>query len=215
MNLPKRTFSAQLIFWLAQIVALSSSFAHAEEWGGDVLRDIRIGTFVTNLPKEGYTNFICASGARQPIPSWDNWKDCPADASGTHALQFSYDPETNRDGTVVAGHPVILTLLISDAGQVAGLHIATDPKARLYMRKKAFLLGKQAIFRFGSDGWFCTEGKPTADELPIGGVYVKERCTKALNGLTMDVERKLFRGADQGLKNFTSETQINIVQSKG
>ena len=42
---------------------------------------------------------------------------------------------------MVAGHPAILTLLIDDTGHVAGLQIETDPKARLYIRKKAFLLG--------------------------------------------------------------------------
>jgi len=49
---------------------------------------------------------------------------------------------------MVAGHPAILTLLIDDNGHVTGLQIETDPKARLYVRKKAFLLG----LRFGRLG---------------------------------------------------------------
>ena len=53
---------------------------------------------------------------------------------------------------MVAGHPAILTLLIDDSGHVTGLQIETDPKARLYVRKKALPPGLQARSRDGSDG---------------------------------------------------------------
>ena len=49
--------------------------------------------------------------------------DCPSDASGTRAIRFGYDPSISRDGTMVAGHPAILTLLIDDSGHVTGLQI--------------------------------------------------------------------------------------------
>ena len=88
-----------------------------------------------------------AENADQPGP---DWRDCPADASGFHAIKFGYDPATSRDGTIVAGHPAILTLLVDDAGIVSGLRIETDPKARLYIRKKAFLFGIQVKSRYGS-----------------------------------------------------------------
>ena len=77
---------------------------------------------------------------------------------------------------MVAGHPAILTLLIDDSGDVASLQIETDPKARLYVRKKAFFLGLQARSRYGSDGWACTEGQPGREKsqrwhLPQGTLY--------------------------------------------
>ncbi len=58
---------------------------------------------------------------------------------------------------------VILTLSIDDAGRVVGLEIMTDPKARLYLKKKAYLLGTQAMSRYGADGWTCSEQPPGAD----------------------------------------------------
>jgi hypothetical protein len=51
--------------------------------------------------------------------------------------------------------------------------IEADPKARLYVRKKAFLLGLQAKSRYGSDGWVCTDGQPRAGDRPVGGVYLQ------------------------------------------
>ena len=122
--------------------------------------------------------------------------------SGFHAIKFGYDPVTSRDGTIVAGHPAILTLLVDDAGIVSGLRIETDPKARLYLRKKAFLFGIQAKSRYGLDGWSCTEAQPDAGEQPVGGVYVRERCTKTIHDRSIVVERNLFRRPDQDIKSF-------------
>jgi hypothetical protein len=101
-------------------------------------------------------------------------------------------------------------LLIDDSGHVAGLQIETDPKARLYVRKKAFLLGLQARSRYGSEGWACTESQPSGGDEPVGGVYLKERCTKTIGGRSLVVERNLFRRPGQDIKNFVDETRISI-----
>ena len=111
---------------------------------------------------------------------------------------------------MVAGHPAILTLLIDESGHVAALQIETDPKVRLYLRKKAFLLGLQARSRYGSDGWACIDGKPVAGEEPVGGVYLRERCTKTISGRSLVVERNLFRRPGQDIKSFVDETRISI-----
>lgn len=67
----------------------------------------------------------------------------PRRRHGRHAVRFGYSAETDREGTIVAGHPVVLTLLIDNAGTIDGLQIDTDPKAQLYLRKKAFLFATQ------------------------------------------------------------------------
>ena len=131
-------FAAGLLAW--QAVALANSPAQTEEFSGNDLRDIRLGMAANELAEAGYVDFACAADTKHALAGWKNWRDCPADASGTRAIQFGYDPSTSRDGTMVAGHPAILTLLIDNTGHVAGLQIETDPKARLYIRKKAFLL---------------------------------------------------------------------------
>ena len=204
--------AAGLLAW--QAVALANSPAGAEEFGGNDLRDIRLGMAASELADAGYVDFACAADPKRTLAGWKSWKDCPADSSGTRAIRFGYDPFTSRDGTMVAGHPAILTLLIDDTGQVAGLRIETDPTARLYIRKKAFLLGMQARSRYGADGWACTEGQPGAGDQPVGGVYVKERCTKTISGRSLVVERNLFRRPDQDIKSFVDETRISILRAK-
>jgi hypothetical protein len=114
----------------------------------------------------------------------------------------------------VAGHPAVLTLLIDDAGTASGLRIETDPKARLYIRKKAFLFGIQVKSRYGLDGWSCTQAQPNAGEQSVGGVYVNERCTKNTQNRSIVVERNLFRKPDQDMKNFVDETRMTILRTK-
>lgn len=197
-----------------QAVAQAAPSARAEEFRGNDLRDIRIGVAAADLPKEGYVDFACASDPKQTLSGWDGWKSCATDANALRAIRFGYDPSISRDGTMVAGHPAILTLLLDDTGHVAGLQIVTDPKARLYVRKKAFLLGLQAKSRYGADGWTCTDSQPDAGDQPVGGVYVRERCTKTISGRSLVVERNLFRRPDQDAKSFVDETRISIARIK-
>jgi len=185
-----------------------------QESGGGDLRDIRLGTPAKDLPGTGYANLACAGGS-QPLASWLEWRDCPADAAGLRAIRFGYDPVTSPDGTIVAGHPAVLTLLIDAAGTASGLRIETDPKARLYLRKKAFLFGIQVKSRYGLDGWSCTQAQPGAGEQPVGGVYVSERCSKTTGDREITVERRLFRKADQDIKSFVDETRMTILRTNG
>jgi hypothetical protein len=197
---------AVLTMALRQAAAQDSSGG----FSGNDLRDIRIGIAVADLPSAGYADFSCAADAERKLSGWSDWRDCPAGADGLRALRFGYDPATSRDGTVVAGHPAILTALIDNAGTVAGLRIETDSKARLYLRKKAFLFGAQVKARYGSDGWACTQAQLDAGEQPVGGVYVKERCTKTIQGRALVIERSLFRRAGQDEKSFIDETRVTI-----
>jgi hypothetical protein len=183
--------------------------------GGNDLRNIRLGMPATDLVDAGYADLACATDPQKSLTTWQGWRDCPADASGFHAIKFGYDPATSREGTIVAGHPAILTLLVDDAGIVSGLRIETDPKARLYIRKKAFLFGTQAKSRYGLDGWSCTEAQPDAGEQPVGGVFVRERCTKTISQRSIVVERSLFRRPEQDIKSFVDETRMTILLTKG
>jgi hypothetical protein len=200
---------------LVSLVAASAQTSAAQNPAGNDLRDIQLGKPIADLPDAGYANRVCADNAQAVLTAWSGWRDCPADASGLRAIRFGYDPATNPDGTIVAGHPVILTLLIDGSGFVSGLRIETDPKARLYIRKKAFLFGIQVKQRYGLDGWACTQAQPNADEQPVGGVYLRERCTKVTDGRSIVVERNLFRRSDQDPKTFVDETRMTILHAGG
>jgi hypothetical protein len=206
---------ATSVFMLSLLVAASMTApAAAQDADSNDLRDIRLGKPVTDLPDAGYVNFACASDPGKTLTTWLGWRDCPADALGYHAIKFGYDPVTSQDGTIVAGHPAVLTLLVDNAGTVSGLRIETDPKARLYLRKKAFLFGIQVRSRYGLDDWSCTQAQPNAGEQPVGGVYVRERCTKTTHDRSIVVERNLFRRPDQDMKNFVDETRMTILRTK-
>jgi hypothetical protein len=187
--------------------------APAQEYAGDDLRDLKIGGSVADLPAAGYVDFSCPADANAKPADWSAWRDCPAGSDGLHALRFGFDPETSRDGTIVAGHPVVLTVLVDHEGIVAGLKIDTDPKTRLYLRKKAFLFGPQVKARYGSDGWACTQADLAAGEESVGGVHVKEKCTKTTQGRALTIERSLFRKAGQDDKNFVDETRVSILRA--
>jgi hypothetical protein len=201
--------------WVLPSLALEATMVAAEEPVGNDLRDIRIGMAVTDLPAAGYANFACTNDQGHAIAAWSDWPTCPADKEGLRAIRFDYDPSISRDGTMVAGHPAILTLLVDDKGIVAGLRIETDPKARLYIQKKAFLLGLQVKSRYGTDGWTCQQRQPESGEQPVGGVFLKESCLKTVQGRSITVERKLFRRPDQDMKTFVDETRILILRSEG
>jgi hypothetical protein len=211
MDRSRRTLAAFFI----SLVAATTHASAAPNPGGNDLRDIQLGKPIADLPDAGYANRVCADNAQATLATWSGWRDCPTDASKLRAIRFGYDPATNPEGTVVAGHPVILTLLIDDAGIVSGLRIETDPKARLYIRKKAFLFGTQVKSRYGLDGWSCTQAQPSAGEQPVGGVYLRERCAKVTDGRSILVERNLFRKSDQDLKDFVDETRMTILRAGG
>jgi hypothetical protein len=211
LSMPRRFLAAAFLLLLT-VGVLPLSVARGTEPVD--LRDIRVGMMLKDLPDAGYTNFSCAADAAQKLSGWGSWKQCPTGPDGMRAIRFDYDVATSREGTIVAGHPAILTLLVDEYASVAGLQIDTDSKARLYIRKKAFLLGMQAKSRYGSDGWACTQAQPNAQEEPIGGVYVNERCAKAMTGRSVVIERRLFRRPDQDMKTFVDETKITVLRVK-
>jgi len=176
------------------------------------LRDITVGMPVAEIPNVGYVNLTCANDPGRKLQAWSAWRECPMDTDATHAIRFDFDPNTSREGTKVGGHPVVLTALIDDKGTVSGLKIDTDPKARLYMKKKAFLLGVQVKSRYGSEGWECVQRPPEPGEQPVGGIYISESCIKAVQGRVLVVQRDLFRRSDQESKNFVDQTRVKITR---
>jgi hypothetical protein len=192
---------------------LVAAQAAAEELSGNDLRDIRIGIAVASLPSTGYADFSCTADGDVKLSGWSGWRDCPVGPDGLRGLRFGFDPATSRNGTVVAGHPAILTALVDDAGTVAGLKIETDPKARSYLRKKAFLFGPQVQARYGADGWSCTQPAPQAGEESVGSVYLKERCTKTVEGRALVIERNLFRRAGGDDTGVVDETRVTILRA--
>jgi len=182
------------------------------------LRDVRVGMPVADLPAQGYMALACVK-PEKPLEAWTDWKACDAEPSGLRALRFEFDNSANPiarfndkyEGTKVAGHPAVLTLYVTADGRVGGLKIQTDPNARLYMRKKAFLLFDQVKDRYGAAGWTCTSAQPKPDEEPLGGLYINDHCEKTAEGRHLVLERQLFRRVGQDIKDFVGSTTFTVM----
>lgn len=195
-----------LVAQLLSVVMLSS-LAIAAEQESD-LRGVSVGITADALPVEGFAGFTCVTAATATeVSGWQDWKTCPANADGLHALRFRYA----AGDTKVAGHPVVLTALFDNAGRVVTLRIETEAGGPLYLRKKAFLLGLQARHRYGDEGWTCTNAAPSADQEPVGGVFMKETCRKVTPDHGVVVSRTLFHRTGGEAKDFVSETQIVVT----
>ncbi len=186
------------------------------------LREFRIGESVQELPARGYIHIRCADAPGIVLGNWRDYLRCPSNARSLHAVAFEYDSSENPlalsndsyQGTRVAGQPVRLALLISDDGHVDGIRIQTDPNARLYLRKKAFLFGLQARARYGADGWDCKEAKPGSHEEPVGGVFIKEHCEKTTATRHLIVDRELYRPAQKPLQDFVGVSTLLILPAE-
>jgi hypothetical protein len=188
------------------------------------LRDLRVGMRVDELPAAGYVDLACGSDGGAPgatLASWADFDGCPPDAAGLHEVTFAYAESPlaelgeRWEGTKVAGHPVIPSLLIDDAGVVQGIRVVTDPDARMYLKKKAFLLGVRVMGRYGRDGWTCTESEPGQGRTPVGGLFIDRHCEKVFHDRRLVLETDLYRTAEQQGQEFTGATRLEIFKIAG
>lgn len=205
----------------AVLLALADPFGPAESAEMNDIREFRVGMPVAELPARGYVDFSCVAAPERKLAGWADYTTCPADAAGRHEVAFRYDDSSNPlarvnegyNGTLVGGHPVLISLLIGDDGRVDAIRIDTDPHARFYMRKKAFLLADQVKERFGQEGWSCRAGAPRAAAQPVGGVFIDEHCEKTVPGRHLTLDRQLYRDPSRDPRDFVGGTQLLIERS--
>jgi hypothetical protein len=177
------------------------------------IRQFAVGLDVDELPGEGYVGFACGNNGEHPgkeIAGWHAFAECPADSQGLYEVAFEYDdsdvPYEDYEGTQIAGHEVLISLLFSDAGVVEAIRVFTNPFARAYEKRRARLLGTKVMARFGITGWSCVKDEPGPGEGDIAGYFVKERCQKDLGDRTVDLFTRFYRsfaGSGEEIVNST------------
>lgn len=198
-------------FAVALLAALAAQAARAAD-----LREFTIGEPVASLPADTYYGFRCADAPDHTLAGWEQWRDCPAEPDGLRAVAFRFDvgPQAlyndNAAGTKIGGHPVLIALLLDDAGTLAGIRVQTDPKARLYMHKKSFLLGAQFRDHYGAQGWTCQSKQPSAQEEEVGGQFIDQRCEKTEAGRRYTVHTELYHRANQKPDEVVNSTEFEI-----
>ncbi len=211
---PKRGFAGLVGLALAAVLAGGGADAESSR-RGDV-RGFIVGLTTADLPQEGYLGFTCGrdgAEAGTEIAGWHAFADCPVDSRGLHEVAFRYDDSEvlfdDLEGTAIAGHPVIISLLFDASGTVAGLRALTDPTARPYNKRRARVLSRKVKARFGMDGWRCINLEPEGSEGEVGGVFTKERCAKDLGNRTIELFTQFYRSFENG-EEIINSTRFEI-----
>jgi hypothetical protein len=202
-------------------ILLCAGIVRAQE-GGD-LRDLRVGMSIAAIPAGEYVDLSCVGTHDQTLVGWSDFRKCPRDSTGLRSVGFRFNDRLNDlaqvnekyQGTKVAGHPVVLTLLIDEGGTIDGLRIDTDPQARLFWRKKAHLLALVVKSRYGEEGWECHDIEPSGGETAVGGLFIKKQCEKISGHRRLQLDQRLYRRPGQSMNEFVNETHVEIRRAGG
>jgi hypothetical protein len=206
-----------LKFLLLSLFVCLASAGMAQENRGEI-RGIRLGMPAATMSTDGFTGFACGSDGGPPgasLTGWTDFRSCHPEANGLHEVYFRFDDLTRPDkqpafpienpGTRIAGHPVILSVLFSDAGTVQGIRIVTDPRASLLQRRMAQLLRLNVIQHYGEAGWTCIDQPPAPGETPVGNIFIKQRCDKITPEHHLVMQARLLRKPGQAAYDPTTQ----------
>lgn len=185
------------------------------------LRDILIGMSITELPAERYKNYSCVSDGKT-LDSLNDFKLCPSGDNGLYEVGLEFDTtgderaRTNEKlrGTKIVGHPVIVSILIEQSGLIQGLRAVTDPEARAYIKRQAYLLSRRFKSRYGGSNWECLEKKPEDEgNKPIGKMFIDHHCKKVLDDKVITVISKIYREPAQTGKEMINSSSLEIIST--
>jgi hypothetical protein len=196
----------------ALALAVAGGFAQAADPGE--IHGLKLGLKAATMTLDGFGDLNCGSNGgppRQKLDDWSGFRSCRAEASGLHEVYARFDDEdeyvgraidqplfaAGRVGTRVAGHPIILSVLFDDQGVLEGLRFISDPRGGPVERRMAHLLRLAIINHYDPEGWTCLDLPPDPGETPVGGVFIKQRCTKMTLERNMTVEAHFLRKPGQ------------------
>src|SRR5215468_1574795 len=150
----------------ALAVAIAAAQAQTRRDQGEI-RGLKLGLKAPSMTLDGFGELACGSNGgppRQRLDDWTGFAKCRAEESGLHEVYVRFDDEaeyigraiddplyaSQRTGTRVAGHPVILSVLFDDGGGLRGLRFVSDPRGDPGARRMAHLLRLAIINRYGA-----------------------------------------------------------------
>jgi hypothetical protein len=162
--------------------------------------DLRLGSPVAELP-DGFVDYACGTNGgppSTPLASFKDFRRCRPEPSGLREVYFRYDDELEYwarannlalqieqySGTKTYGFPITISALIDEQAILRGIRVVSDPRGDTQNRDEAYLLRNFLNARFGRDGWDCEKLAPEDGETPVAGIFVKERCRKAIDAAT-------------------------------
>jgi hypothetical protein len=113
-----------------------------------------------------------------------------------------------QGGTTVFAHPVVVSLLVDEAGLVQGIRIVTDDRVSLRDRRQAVTLAKNFKARFVRYNLTCEDIPPRAGENPIGNLFQHEICIGFSAELKQHVRIEARYLRKKGQEALNLETQL-------
>jgi hypothetical protein len=200
------------------VLALAIAAAHGAgapaQYDPGEIHGLKLGLTAQSMTLEGWGELACGSNGgppRQSLEAWSDFKTCSPEASGLREVAARFDDEdeyigkaldnplyaSQRTGTRVAGHPVILSVLFDGSGALRGIRFVSDPRGTPLERRMAHLLRDAVIDHYGPAGWNCTDFPADDGESAVGGVFIKQRCEKLTPERAMTVETHFLRKPGQ------------------
>jgi len=195
--------------------------------------DVVLGQPVTQVPDLKVGEIACGTAGGPPgqaLASFKDYMTCAPEPSGLREVEFSYDDEQDyialaaeveykflRGGTSVFAHPVIVSLLVDDAGMVQGRRIVTDDRVSDSVRRSAFTLIRNFKARYGKWGLDCADIPMTEREQPVGNQFIHERCTgQSPDGKTLIAMEASYlrKKGQQGISQETQKVNKGYFESR-
>lgn len=185
--------------------------------------DVTLGQPVTQVPETAVAEVACGTDGGppgQPLAAFDDFLTCQPEPSGLREVAFSYDDEQDyialalevgykflQGGTSVFAHPVIVSVLVDEAGMVQGRRIVTDDRIAISDRRSAVTLIRNFKARFGDWSLACADLSPGEGEQPVGNQFIHEACTGQSPDATSAIALEASYLRKKGQRAVNLETQ--------
>lgn len=201
--------------------------------------DVKLGEPVSALPERDTSSIACGTNGGPPsteLKSFEEFASCPAEASGLHEVQFTYDDEQDyvaramsfeydfaQGGTSVYAHQVVVSVLVDNDGIVQGIRIVTDNRVSDRDRRIQVTLARNFEARYSAWKLACAGVPMSSGELPVGNIFIHELCTAEKDGVRLRLESiyarrrgqdAVDRETQQSNKDyFVSAVRLELVQA--
>jgi hypothetical protein len=181
------------LFTLALALGAHGSLAQVRNAPVYSIWEVALGQPVSLIPEDKVSEIACGTNGgppAQPLAAFDDFATCQPEPSGLHEVAFSYDDEQDfialaleaeykflKGGTSIFAHPVVVSLLVDQAGIVQGRRIVTDDRISDRERRTAVTLIRNFKARYSHWGLTCADVPMREREQPVGNQFIHELCT--------------------------------------
>jgi hypothetical protein len=222
---------ATIVFGLTVGAAASSAQVAVGEIKARIW-ELQLGTPVSELPPQ-YLDPHCGTNGGPPgarLASWSEYALCPAEPeTGLHEIWFTEDDEAEYvarayrtqlfepgpfAANVLAGHKVIYSVLVDDAGVIQGYRVFSDPREAETFRYRAHRAADALLGFYGYSNFTCTDLPAAEGETEVEGLFVKRDCVAMADGrYVMVAARHLRKPGQFAIDPATNQPTTNYFES--